>query len=124
MRQLDVMDAITPIDPKTLSVEEKRRVLEYLMFLKEKRNKEIKARGCADGRKQRIYTGKQDSSSKTAALESVFLTRIVEAKEEPDVATVDIPGAFLHAVMDKVVHIILRRKLVDLMLLANREKYI
>ena len=48
----------------------------------------------------------------------------MEAKEERDVATVDIPGAFLQEVMDEVVHIILRGNLVNLLLLVNREKYI
>ena len=90
-------------------------VLEYLMFIMEKRNGDLKARGCADGRKQRIYTGKEDSSSKTVMLESALVTGTIDAKEKRDVAIVDIPGAFLQAIMDEIVHIILRGKLVDAM---------
>ncbi|KAG7353371.1 hypothetical protein IV203_034640 [Nitzschia inconspicua] len=36
----------------TLTREQKKAALHYLMFLKQKRCGKIKARGCADGRKQ------------------------------------------------------------------------
>ena len=51
------------------------------MFLKEKRDGTIKGRGCADGRKQREYTNKEDASSPTVAIESVFLTSVIDAHE-------------------------------------------
>jgi len=43
-----------PVSEKSLTIEQKA-ALRYLMFLKEKRSGEVKARGCADGRKQRVY---------------------------------------------------------------------
>jgi len=43
-----------PHSRNDLSYEERRKVLRYLMFLKEKKDGTIKARGCADGRPQRI----------------------------------------------------------------------
>lgn len=49
---------------------------------------------------------------------------MTKAKEEHDVATVDIPGAFLQAFMDAIVHVVVREKLVDSLSLANRKKYI
>jgi hypothetical protein len=64
------------------------------MFLKMKSNGDIKARGCADGRPQRIYKSKEETSSPTAAVESIFITTAMAAKEGRDVASVDIPGAF------------------------------
>jgi hypothetical protein len=45
--------------------------LAYLMYLKRKRCGKIKGRGCADGRKQRAWTDKADSSSPTIATEAL-----------------------------------------------------
>jgi len=44
-----------PHSRNNLSYEEIRKVLRYLMFLKEKRDGTIKARGCTDGRPQKVY---------------------------------------------------------------------
>jgi hypothetical protein len=44
------------------------------MFLKKKRCGKIKARGCADGRKQRLYKTKEETSAPTVSIESVMLT--------------------------------------------------
>ena len=65
------------------------------MFLKIKTNGEIKARGCAKCRPQRVYKSKQDTSSPIASVESIFITSVMAAKGKKDVATTDIPGAFL-----------------------------
>jgi hypothetical protein len=61
---------------------------------------------CADGQKQRVYKSKEESSSPTVAIESLFLTAvIIDAKEQRDVITCDsISGAFLHADIDEVLH--------------------
>ena len=40
---------------------------------------------------------KEDASSRTVAIESVFLTSVIDATEGRVVAVVDIPGAYLHA---------------------------
>ena len=63
------------------------------MYLKEKRDRRIKGRGCADGRPQQAYTKKIDTSSPTASLTAIMLTCMIDAFEKRDVATVDIPGA-------------------------------
>jgi hypothetical protein len=49
----------------------------------------------AGGNKQRGTINKQDASSPTAALESVLLTAIINAKEEQDVAVIGISNAFV-----------------------------
>ena len=67
------------------------------MFLKAKRDGTIKGRGCADGRKQKLWFSKGETSAPTVMMESVFLTSVINAKEKREVATVDIPGAFLQA---------------------------
>jgi hypothetical protein len=75
MQQFEDLDVGEPINPQDLSMMEQRgHVFEYLMYLKEKFDVRIKGRGCADGRKQRLWTDKRDSSSPTAALESLMIT--------------------------------------------------
>ena len=104
LQQLHNLKVITPVDASSLSSEDKSGALQYLMFLKQKRCGAIKGRGCADGRKQRTYLSKEDTSSPTVAIESVFLSCVIDANENRDIATVDIPGAFLHADMNDVVY--------------------
>jgi hypothetical protein len=68
------------------------------MFLKEKRCGTIKGRGCADrGRKQRDYMSKQETSYTTVATDALLLTCVIDAIEGRDVATCDIPGAFMQS---------------------------
>ena len=50
---------------------------------------------CADGRVQRKYISKEESASPTATTESVFLTEVIEAKEERNVIMLDVPNIFI-----------------------------
>jgi hypothetical protein len=65
------------------------------MFLKQKRNGNIKGRTVAGVNKQRDYISNEDASSPTVATEAVLLSCIIEAEEGRDVAVVDIPNAFV-----------------------------
>ena len=69
----------------------------YLMFLKRKRTEKIKAWGCADGKPQHEYIGKEESSSPTISLYSLMLTACIDSIENRKVVTADIPGAFLQS---------------------------
>ena len=104
MKQLHDRDVIEPKSPNMLTNEEKKQALHYLMFLKKKRCGRIKGRGCADGRRQRIYKTKEEISALTLAIESLFLSSVIDAKEERSVVTLDIPGAFMQADMDEVLY--------------------
>ena len=104
LKQLHDLKVIVPIDSKAMTREEKSKALQYLMFLKKKRCGRIKGRGCADGRKQRTYLSKEETSSPTVATESVYLSCVIDADEGRDVAIVDIPGAFLHADMNELIY--------------------
>ena len=84
---------------------EKRAALRCLIFLKQERCGKIKVRGCANGRKQRIYKSKSETSSPTIHTESLFLLCVIDAMERRKVATVDIPGAFMQADIDELVHV-------------------
>ena len=68
--------------------------LRMIMFIKRKRCGRIKARDCADGRKQRNYIPKEDASSPTVSTESLMISCILDTKEILHVAICDIDGAF------------------------------
>ena len=70
------------------------------MFLQKKRNGKIKGRGCVDGRKQRVYVSKEDVSAPTISMEALLLTCLIDAVKKQDIATVDIPGAFMQSNME------------------------
>ena len=91
----------------------------YLIFLKQKRNRDIKGRGCADGRPQRLYKSKAETSSPTAATESVFITGLIDAQENRDVTVVDIPGAFLQTAASDNTIIKLQGAIVKILLKVN-----
>ncbi len=67
-----------------------------LIFLKEKKDGNIKAKLCANGNPQREHIAKEEAAAPTATLKSVFITSTIDAKEGRKVVTIDIPGAFLH----------------------------
>jgi Reverse transcriptase (RNA-dependent DNA polymerase) len=116
LQQLHDRKVMMPVEADSLSYAEKKKALEYLMFLKEKRTGKIKGRGCADGRKQRVYTAKEEASSPTVSIESIMLTSVIDALEGRHVATADIPGAFMQADMDETVHMRLVGTMVELLL--------
>jgi hypothetical protein len=93
MHQLNDLKAFFPRDPKTLTREQRVRALSSLIFLKEK-----------------------DS-------DSVFITGAINACENRDVATMDLPGAFLNTVTDEVVIMVLKDELCELMCKVNPKLY-
>jgi hypothetical protein len=123
LQQLHDRDVLEPCPVSNLTYEDRSGALPYLMFLKKKRNGTVKGRGCADGRKQRLYTAKEDASSPTVATESVFLTCAVEAHEGRDVATVDLPGAFMQADMDDTVYMRIDGTMAELLIQIDPKKY-
>jgi hypothetical protein len=100
MQQLHDQKVGDPLKAHMMTKQEKRAALEYLMFLTNKHSGKIKGHGCADGRKQRVYKTKEETSSPMVSVESLFLSCIIDAEEGRDVAACDIPGAFLHADVD------------------------
>lgn len=115
LTQMHNMNVFTPVRKESLSVEERTKALASLMFLKEKRDKTVKARMCADGHKQRGDWTKQESTSPTVATELVFITAVMDAHKGRDVACYNIPGAFLHADSDEDITMILKGRLAELM---------
>ena len=95
---------------------QKHAALQYLMFLKQKRCGKVKGRGCADGRKQRVYKTKEDTSSPTISVEALFLTCLIDAMEDRSVATCDVPGAFMQVDIDEQIHVRLDGELAELLM--------
>eukprot|EP00957_Ditylum_brightwellii_P087055 6626561-Ditylum_brightwellii.AAC.2 len=83
---------------------EKEDALKYLMFLTKKQCGRIKGRSCAGGRKQRTNTHCDDASSPTVSIAALLLSCVINAKENRDVATLDVPNAFMQANMDKLIN--------------------
>ena len=101
MNQIHERDVFEPIHPHELTKEEKRKAMESLIFLTEKKDGRVKARICANGSIQRAYISKDDAASPTASTERVLITSTIEAKQNRDVLTADIPNAFVQTEIDK-----------------------
>ena len=101
MKQFHDHEVVNPLRPSEITPEIRNKALGYLMFLKMKTDGGIKARGCTDGRLQRVYKTKQETSSPIVSVESIFITCAMTTKEKRDVATADIPGAFLQTKASK-----------------------
>ena len=92
MQQLHKRTAFAPINVANITPKERSRAMESFIFLVEKRDGRIKGRTVANGNSQRPYTAKVDTASPTVLTESIMLTAVIEAKEERDVMTADIPN--------------------------------
>ena len=51
-----------PLDPSGMTEQEKADSLEHMLFLNDKKYKNTKERGCADGRKQQAGSNKRDAT--------------------------------------------------------------
>ena len=93
------MHTYEPVDPETMTEQQKAEALNSLIFLTEKRNGDVKSRMCGNGSKQRHRPGykKEDSVLPTVSLEGVLLTAAIKAHELRRIACFDIPGVLLHA---------------------------
>jgi hypothetical protein len=100
--QLHQRNCFTPIDISEMSFHEKRKAVEALMFLNEKRDGTVKGRLVYNGKPTREWLNREDSASPTAALESIQLTAVIDAAEGRDVMSNDVPNAFIQAHMPPV----------------------
>ena len=101
MKQLLDRKCFEPIHPKTMTLMERKRAIELLIFLTQKKDGRLKARHCANGNPQRQWIDRESVSSPTVCSESTLLTAVIEAHELRDVATCDIPNAFIQTDLDR-----------------------
>ena len=94
-----------PATMKELSQEQRKRPSAISCSKIQKHCRKIKGHGCTDGQKQQAYISKEDSTSPTFMTEAVFLTAVMDAWENHNVAVMDVSGVFMQANVDKVVHV-------------------
>ena len=123
MQQLHDRGIMKKKEAKELTRAQKKEALAYLMFLKRQHGGKIKGRGCADGRKQRAYTAKEDAASPTIANEAMFLMAVIEAMEGRKVAVLDVLGAFMQVDMEELIHVRFTGKMVELLLEIDKDMY-
>jgi hypothetical protein len=100
MKQLHWRNSFKPMHWKSLTAEQRKKVLESHIFIERKRDGILKARQVAGGNKQQGYTTKEDTSSPTVSLEAVLLMCVVDANKNRDVAIEDIPNAFVQTIVE------------------------
>ena len=121
--QLDQKGVFDPVYKSDLTNEQVDQALRSITLIKEKRCGKVIGRTVADGRAQRKYVAPEDVHSPTVSIEGLLLTLAVDAKEGRHVATADVEGAYLHADMDEVVHMVFEGEMVDYMVQADPKKY-
>lgn len=89
------MNTVDVLDKRKITSDVYINALSYLMFFKRKRSGAVKARGCTDGKPQRKFISKEESSSSTVSTYILFILRAMDAMERRQVVTCDVPGAFL-----------------------------
>jgi hypothetical protein len=119
MKQLHERVVFEPIKISDMTQLERKRAMESLIFLTEKQDGTVKARTCANGSTQRAYIPREEATSPTASTESILMTAVIDAKQERDVMTLDVPNAFVQTPIpqsgDKIIMKI-RGRLVDILL--------
>ena len=83
LTQIIDLETYQPILALSLSWKERKKVLESLLFITEKRNEDIKARTEANGSKQRMYNvyDKSGGSSPKVVTENIFIIGVLGAHE-------------------------------------------
>jgi hypothetical protein len=97
--QLEDQNVYEPIDPKTLTKEQRKGALRVINLITEKRDGKIKGRTVADGSPQRTLYERHETASPTLSTDALLLLIMVDAYERRDVGTADIAGAYLNAYM-------------------------
>ena len=84
---------------KELSHREQEWAQEGLLFLTEKKDGSVKGRLTYNGKKTQEWISKADKSSPTAHTESLLLTAAIDVHQRRNVMTMDIPNAFIQALL-------------------------
>ena len=101
MKQQHKQACFVPINYDDLTETEHGEMMEMVSHKLKKRDKTVEFHNRANGSMQRNWMGKEDTSSPTASIESIFITSVIDASEHHKVWTVDIPNAFIQTDCDK-----------------------
>ena len=124
--QLNKRSVFEGIFAQTLTKEQKAEALRAINLIKEKRCGMIKGRTIADGRGQRDRYERHDVSSPTVSNEGLMMSLVIDTMEGREVATADMPGAYLHADMDDFTVLKLTGEMVDIFceMNSNYKQYV
>ncbi len=122
-KQLASLKVFGRAPAEMLTPENMKNALRAINLIKEKRCGKIKGRTCADGRPHRTIIPREEAKSPTLSLEALIATLVIDAKEDRDVATFDVPGAYLHADLPKNKFVLMKfeDEFVDIMCEVNPE---
>jgi hypothetical protein len=84
MKQLHWQNSFKPMHWKSLTANQRKKVVGPHIFVERKRYGIMKAQQVAGGNKQQGYIMKEDASSPTVSAEAVMLTYVVDANENRD----------------------------------------
>jgi hypothetical protein len=104
-----------------LSSDQKRNALHAINIIKEKRNGILKGRTVADGRKQRAWYHKHETTSPTISNDSLMAILTVSAAEKRKIAMWDVEGAYLLAEQDDFVLVKFTGSSVDVLCQVDEE---
>jgi hypothetical protein len=99
------------------------QALSSLLFLKEKRSRDIKGRACVNDAPQWAYISKDEAASPTVSTESTFITSRIAAKERRKVRCYNVPSAFVNTNVDEEVIMVLKGELAEMMIHIAPEVY-
>lgn len=116
--QFNVMNMFMPLDPSTLILVQCKAALASLIFLTEKQTGKIKARACANGKPQCEHIAKEETAQQCQLCPCSHC-----CSQTCTVATLDLPGAFLHADNDSFVVMKMTGKLAELMVKTDPTLY-
>ena len=74
---------------------ERKRAMESLILLNEKRDKTINNIMCANVSNQREYILREEATNPTASSEAFITTGVIDSKQKRDVIMLDIPNVFV-----------------------------
>jgi hypothetical protein len=98
MKQLHDRVVFKPIHIEELTELERKRAMESLIILVEKRDGTIRGRTCANGSTHRAYTDRDEAACPTSM---IIITGAIDAKQRRDIMTADIPNAFVQTRIDE-----------------------
>ena len=113
------METFVPTTSTKIIKQLRVQALSSLMFFGEKRYDRFKVRGIPGGKKQRDKISKEDATSLIVALESIMIMSFIDTHRQHDVATIRIPGAYLHTDNDEYNIMILRVILEELVVMVD-----
>ena len=70
-----------------------------MLLTKKEFTKEVKGRLVFQGDGTREWLSRQDTTSRTASLEGIELTKTVDSYEQRDIMSMDVPNAFIQTFM-------------------------